>query len=381
MGTMSRERKRLGETNDPLELAVLGAMGERSSGTLMGATRPPQPPERIVGFYRIHEAPWTILLFARGETILAPLVRFRNYYAAALTLSVLSILVLIRSVGGKTVRSIRDLSRAAEQIAQGHYANILPTGAKDEIGQLMRSFNTMVDGLVERDFISNTFGRYVDPEIARELLRRPEAGKLGGQKREVAILMSDIRGFTALSESLSPEATINILNRYFSRMIDVIQHHRGIIVDFFGDAVLVFFDPLEGPIEGVVRRAIQCALEMQEAMAGFNEQNRSDGLPELQMGVGVHAGEVVVGNVGSETRAKYGIVGSPVNVTQRIQETANGGEVIVSDPVYHHANEDLVVKRVVETPLKGIQDRVTLYVVEGLRDPPLMRANPQEVRR
>ncbi len=372
MGTMSRERKRLGETNDPLELAVLAAIGERPSGTLMGAARPPWPPERIVGFYRLHEAPWTILLFARGETILAPLVRFRDYYAIALAVCILSILVLIRLVAGRAVRSIKELSTAAEQIARGRYVNILPVGSsKDEIGQLTRSFNAMVDGLVERDFISNTFGRYMDPEIARDLLRRPEATKLGGEEREVAILMSDIRGFTPLSESLSPEAIINILNRYFSGMIEVIQRHRGIIVDFVGDSVLAFFDPLDGPIAPSVHRAIRCGLEMQGAMEGFNAHNRGEALPELKMGVGVHVGKVVVGNIGSETRAKYGIVGSPVNVTQRIQELANGGEVIVSEPVYQHAKADLVIKRIVETSLKGIQDRVTLYVVEGLRERPL----------
>ena len=99
----------------------------------------------------------------------------------------------------------------------------------------------MVAGLKERDFISNTFGRYVDQEIARELLSRPEASRMGGEKREVVILFSDVRGFTPLAESLSPEVIIHLVNRHFSRMIEVIQAHRGIIVDFLGDAILAFF--------------------------------------------------------------------------------------------------------------------------------------------
>ena len=115
--------------------------------------------------------------------------------------------------------------------------------SRDEIGQLTLSFNDMIAGLKERDFISNTFGRYVDQDIARELLSRPEASRMGGVKREVVILFADIRGFTPLAETLSPEATLQLVNRHFARMIEVIQTHRGIIVDFLGDAILAFFDP------------------------------------------------------------------------------------------------------------------------------------------
>jgi class 3 adenylate cyclase len=226
----------------------------------------------------------------------------------------------------------------------------------------------MVQGLKERDFISNTFGRYVDQEIARELMRQPEATRLGGEKREVAILISDIRGFTHLSESLSPEAIISILNHYFSHMIEIISHHKGIIVDFFGDGVLVFFDPLDGPIEPMVHQAIRCAIEMQEAMGAFNEEMRKESLPELEMGIGLNAGQVVVGNIGSETRAKYGIVGSAVNLAQRIQEVAKGGEVLVSNSIYRYSHDHLKIKKSSHVQLKGVQERITLYQIEGFQD-------------
>jgi class 3 adenylate cyclase len=265
------------------------------------------------------------------------------------------------------VRSVGQISRAAEQVAGGKYGDPLSVKTRDEIGQLTQSFNTMVQGLKERDFISNTFGRYVDQEIARELMRRPEASRLGGEKREVAILMSDLRDFTPLSETLSPDVTIRMLNRYFSRIIETIQKHQGIIVDFFGDALLVFFDPLEGPIVPVINRSIDCALEMQRIMEIFNAENRAEDLPELKMGIGVNAGEVVVGNIGSETRAKYGIVGSAVNVTQRIQSEAEGGEVVISESVYSAARDQVTIKKSFEAQLKGIQGNVKLYVVVGLQ--------------
>jgi class 3 adenylate cyclase len=309
-----------------------------------------------------------MVLFAPGEVVLAPIIKYRFYYGIAGTFCIALILLLIRYMGGKMVRSIGQISKAAEQVAGGKYGDPLPVKTKDEIGQLTQSFNTMVQGLKERDFISNTFGRYVDQEIARELMHRPEASRLGGEKREVAILMSDLRGFTPLSETLNPDVIISMLNRYFSRIIETIQKHQGIIVDFFGDALLVFFDPLEGPVEPVINRSIDCALEMQRVMEVFNAENSVENLPELKMGIGLNAGEVVVGNIGSETRAKYGIVGSAVNATQRIQSEAEGGEVVISQSVYSAAQDQLTIKKSFEAQLKGIQGSVKLYVVEGIRE-------------
>jgi class 3 adenylate cyclase len=343
-------------------MKILEEIKEKSFGTALGSGH---PPDLVSGFYRISQAPWIVILFAPGEKILAPIVRFRKYYALAGIVCIAFIVVLIRFVGGRMVASIRDISYAAEQVADGNYGKSLLVKSADELGQLAESFNTMVDGLKERDFISNTFGRYVDEEIAKELLSRPEAARLGGEKRQVAILMSDIRGFTLVSESLSPEKVITLLNHYFSHMIVVIQKHQGIIVDFFGDGVLAFFDPLDRPIPSTVYRAVQCALEMQNDIKAFNAEMEEESLPQLEMGIGLNAGEVIVGNIGSEIRAKYGIVGSAVNITQRIQSKAKGGEVVISESVYHHLSEEIEIKRSMSTSLKGIQDEVKLFVIDG----------------
>ena len=358
------DRKRLGETGGTLEKAIMEGMKQRPFGTILG---PGRPPEEVAGFYKMEQAPWVIILFAPGDKILRPIIRFRLFSAMAGGFCILLFLLLIRMVGGRMVRSIGRISRAAHEVAQGNYGNPLSVKTQDEIGQLTSSFNTMVEGLRERDFISNTFGRYVDEEIAKELMRRPEATRLGGEKREVAILMSDLRDFTPLAESLSPDATISMLNRYFSNIIETIRKHKGIIVDFFGDALLVFFDPMEEPVGPSVAQAVVCALEMQENMDAFNARSRLEGLPDLAMGIGVNMGEVVVGNIGSETRAKYGIVGSPVNLTQRIQSHAEGGEVVVSESVYHSLSDALDIGRSFHARLKGVQGSATLHVVTGLR--------------
>ena len=362
--TLLKDYRRLGETDDPLEIALLDAIQEKPFGTLHGSGH---PPDRVSGFYKLKYAPWTMVLFAPGKKILAPIVRFRFYYFVAGILCIVFIILLIRFVVGKTARNIKDISAAAEKVAKGTYGDPLPITSGDEIGQLTSSFNTMVQGLRERDFIRNTFGRYVDPEIARKLMQRPEAARLGGERREVAILMSDLRDFTPLSESLSPEETIRVLNHYFSHMIEIIQKHRGIIVDFFGDALLVFFDPLDAPIAPTIRQAILCAIEMQTDIRKYNTESNASGLPKLEMGIGVNAGGVVVGNIGSSTRAKYGIVGAPVNMTHRIQAVAAAGEVVVSESAYRHVKEDLVVKKLSGVQLKGVQEAVELYVVEDFQ--------------
>ncbi|MFO7984790.1 MAG: adenylate/guanylate cyclase domain-containing protein [Desulfatiglandaceae bacterium] len=357
-----KNRERLGAQGDSLEKSLLEAIHQRPYGTILGAGH---PPSEVTGFYKIEKAPWAIVLFAPGHKVLAPIVRYRFYYSLGGISSLILILLLIRSVAGNITRSIKKISTAAEEVAKGNYGEKLPVKRSDEIGQLAHSFNDMVRGLKDRDFIRNTFGRYVDPEIAGKLLKRPEAAGLGGERRQVAILMADIREFTPFSESLNPDVIIAFLNRYFSRMIDVIHMHGGIIVDFFGDSVLVFFDPMDGPIAPMVKKGVQCAFEMQMKMVEFNRENRELGLPELQMGIGINAGEVVVGNIGSEKRAKYGIVGAPVNMTQRIQSHAKGGEVLISESVYRNASKKPTIERTVQTSVKGVDGEITLFSVKA----------------
>jgi len=356
-----KQRNRLGAQGNPLEKALLEAIHLRPHGTILGTGH---PPAEVAGFYKMDKAPWAVILFAPGEKVLAPIVRYRFYYSVGGIACLVLILLLIRSVAGNMARSIKAISSAAHQVAEGNYGEALSVNRSDEIGQLARSFNDMVTGLKERDFIRNTFGRYVDPEIAGKLLKRPEAAGLGGERRQVAILMADIRGFTPFSESLNPDVIIAFLNRYFSRMIDVIQAHDGIIVDFFGDSVLVFFDPMDGPIAPMVEKALSCALDMQEKMEDFNRENSELELPQLQMGIGVNAGEVVVGNIGSEKRAKYGIVGSPVNMTQRIQSHAKGGEILLSESAYENVSEIVTVESSFQASIKGVEGTTTLFSVK-----------------
>ncbi len=355
-------RRQLGETLDTVELDLLEQMQQKKYGTIMG---PGHPPERVSGFYSLERASWVLIMYAPGKEILSPIIRFRFYYAMAGAAFVAVIVLLMQYAAGRMVKRISRVSGAFEDVKKGRYSRRLPAASRDEIGRLEAGFNDMVEGLKQRDFIRDTFGRYVDPEIARELLERPGAAGLGGEKREVVILMSDIRDFTAVAESLSPEETIGVLNRYFSYMIDVIHQYKGIIVDFYGDGVLVFFDPHEGPVYQAAARAVQCSLAIQAGMTTLNRGFEKKGLPSMETGIGIHAGPVVVGNIGSYARAKYGIVGSAVNITQRIQEKAEAGQIVISERIYSILEEELRAEKPFSAQLKGVQEVKKLYLLKG----------------
>ncbi|MGB9618770.1 MAG: adenylate/guanylate cyclase domain-containing protein, partial [Desulfomonilaceae bacterium] len=216
------------------------------------------------------------------------------------------------------------------------------------------------------DLIQETFGRYVDKAVAEELMNNPDALRLGGEKATVTILMSDLRDFTPLSEKLPPEEVIKLLNQYFARMIAVIERFKGIIVDFYGDSILVFFNGSGAEVNRRALDAIKCGLEMQRDLTLFNEQNRSTKTPQLVMAIGVHTGEVVVGNIGTESRAKYGIVGAAVNLTDRIQASASGGSVVISEDTYQIISKWLTVSYDFRVCLKGVSNQQKLYEVESV---------------
>ena len=186
-------------------------------------------------------------------------------------------------------------------------------------------------GLARRnDLIKATFGRYLSDEVVDQILEAPGGARLGGDKRTVTIMMSDLRGFSALSERLPPEQVVRIINNYLATMTEVIKKHKGTIDEFIGDAILAIFG---APVsrEDDAKRAIACAVEMQLAMHAVNEYNRKNDLPEIEMGIALHTGEVIVGNIGSEQRAKYGVVGTAVNLTSRIETYTIGGQILISD--------------------------------------------------
>ena len=241
------------------------------------------------------------------------------------------------------------------------------TEAQLSLKRAMGEIRRLNEELQRRNlFIRRTFGRYLSDDVVAGLLATPEGTRLGGEKRTVTLLMSDLRGFTAAAERLDPEQVVRLLNNYLGAMSEVITRFQGTIDEFIGDGILALFGaPLDRRDDP--QRAAACAVAMQLAMAEVNETNRRDGLPEVQMGVAVHTGEVIVGNIGSQTRAKYGVVGTNVNLTARIESFTLPGQVLVSQSTVDSAGQTLVLGETRTFQAKGFKDPVTAYELKGMR--------------
>jgi sigma-B regulation protein RsbU (phosphoserine phosphatase) len=261
-------------------------------------------------------------------------------------------------------RPLGQLAEQARRIRRGDLDVTLVPASRDEIGVLTRAMNDMARALRDRDFVREALGRYVSPELAERCLRDREALRLGGDLRQVAILMSDLRGFSALSERLGAEAMIDLINRYLARMTPVILAHGGTINEFIGDAILVLFGaPFERPDDPM--RAARCALAMQEALADLNAENVALGLPVLSMGIGIHTGVVVAGNIGSKEHVKYGVVGPAVNLAARIQGLAHGGQVLLSNAALARVRGMVRVGPAIRAHVKGVSEPVVVQPLLG----------------
>ena len=217
-------------------------------------------------------------------------------------------------------------------------------------------------------FIKNTFGRYLSTEIVSNLLDKPDGLDMGGTLQTVTILMADIRGFTTISEQLSPQSVVKLLNNYLGGMADIIMAHGGIVDEFIGDAILALFG---APVTSTQERenAIRCALAMQEAMHTVNLRNEAEGLPAIEMGIGLNTGEVVAGNIGSSTRAKYGVVGHAVNLTSRIEDQTGRGEILAAASTLQGTELELKLGRELDLQPKGVSERVRVSQIIQIIEP------------
>jgi len=205
------------------------------------------------------------------------------------------------------------------------------------------------------EIIKKMFGRYLSTA----------ALELGGEQRTVTIMITDLRGFSELSERLSPKQVVQMVNIYFEIMVDIILSHHGTINEIIGDALLVIFGAPQ-QMEDRTQRAVACAIEMQNAMPKVNELNRREGLPGLEMGIGINETEVIVGNIGSSKRSKYAVVGSGVNMTSRIESYSVGGQVLVSESVIQKIGHLLRIDAQRDVNPKGTEEPIQIYEISGI---------------
>ena len=280
--------------------------------------------------------------------------------AALLAVALLAALIFARSLS----HPVQRLAAHTRRIAGGDYGTRLDLRRRDELGELAAAFNAMSAGLAERDRVRDLLDKNVSPEVAARLVR--DGAALGGEEREVTVLFADLRGFTPLSEGLTPPELVTLLNRYLDRMSAAIEEAGGVIDKYIGDEIMALFGaPVAAPDSA--DRAVRAALAMRAALAGLNRELAAEGRPPLAFGVGINTARVVAGNIGSHRRLNYSVIGDGVNLAARLQTLTRreelAADILISDFTRAALLAPVPLRDLGETTVKGRSAPVRVHAV------------------
>jgi adenylate cyclase len=284
-----------------------------------------------------------------------------------LALGIIAAILLGTTISSRITRPITALVQAAEGVAAGDLDCHLPITTADEVGALTTSFNTMIDGLRERERMHDILGRFVSPTVARLVLSRPLA--LSGESKTLSILFTDLRDFTSMTEREDPAVVISGLNDYFRVVVEAADRHGGIVNKFGGDSTLVLFGlaDQEGDARASAAAAVRAALEIRAGMDQLNQQRAAAQQTELVAGIGINTGAVIAGLIGAERRMEYTVIGDAVNLSARIQALNRelDGGILISDATYAALGEpdDMMVIDYGLHHVKGKTQGVGIYAV------------------
>ncbi|HEY2517846.1 MAG TPA: adenylate/guanylate cyclase domain-containing protein [Polyangiaceae bacterium] len=260
---------------------------------------------------------------------------------------------------------------ALKKLAQQEYVHVDAVKTGDELEDLAEGFNRMVDGLKERDHLKMTMGKYMTASVMAHLL----GGRvhLGGETLNVTILFSDIRSFTTISEKMNAQELVGLLNEYFTEMVGIVMDSDGVVDKYIGDAIMaVFGAPVPKSDDPV--RAVTAAVRMRQSLQHLNVRLAARGAPPLRTGIGIHTGEVVAGNIGSERRMEYTVIGDAVNLASRLESNTKelGVSVLISEDTWELVKHAVVARPVKEITVKGRKQPVMTYQVLGLVGEPAL---------
>ncbi len=316
----------------------------------------------LFGIGRNKETGTVVLMAAFEEKILSNTEPIRNWILIVILSSLGITLPLLYLVSTDIDRSTRKLLGGLEKVERGELESKVHIYSTDEFATIGNGFNKMIDGLVERDLVKDTFGKYVAPQVMETVLQR--GVNLGGEKREVTVLISDIRNFTSRSERMDPTDVVHFLNSYLSAMVDIVYKYDGTLDKFIGDAILAVFG---APIahDDDAERALLAALEMREALHHLNKTLQENGQQAIRIGIGINTGEVVAGNIGSSKRLEYTVIGDTVNLTSRIEELTKTfhTDILVSSSTYDRVRMKFSFGRRWKETVRGKTQEIEIYEV------------------
>jgi adenylate cyclase len=271
---------------------------------------------------------------------------------------------------GRVVSALRNLLVSTRALQGGRMDVAVPVSTHDEVGELARAFNHMIEELKARERIKDTFGKFIDPRIVSRLIGGPAGDLEQAERRTVTIFFSDIKGFSSISERLTASAMVNLLNSYFSTVAEVIHDHHGIIDKYIGDAVMAFWSPPFSTGDGHARDACAAALKQQAALVAFRAQlPEITGLrrdtPELTVRMGIATGEVVVGTIGSPSARSYTVIGDTVNLASRLEgvNKVYGTSLIIAEDTFRFAREAIEARELDVVTVAGKTEPIRIYEV------------------
>lgn len=278
------------------------------------------------------------------------------------------IIIPLEALARANKETQKDYTRANHIELPGNTPDEIQTLADSRTAMLKKIINVSEERLNLVNFIRETFGRYLSQKVVDEILTSPKGPQIGGSRQTVTVLMSDLRGFTTLSESRDPEEMVRLLNRYLEKMSRIILRYDGIIDEIIGDAILAVFGAPESHGNDP-ERAVACAIEMQNCLEDLNREITIAGFPPMEMGIGVNTGQVIVGNIGSEVRMKYGIVGDTVNRASRIESNSIGGQVLIGRSTFEKVKGSVTALPPRNMMMKGLKKPLIFYSVTGINSP------------
>lgn len=294
----------------------------------------------------------------------------------AIALALLVILLFSRTLA----EPIKRLVSATRQVEEGDFEVAIRPSTRDEIGVLTNSFLSMAHGLAESERIKETFGKFVSPEI-RDLVLREEL-KLGGENKNCAVLFSDLRNFTTFSESRPPEEVVELLNLYFSNMVECIHRRHGVVDKFIGDAIMAHWGAAFS-LGNDTENAIEAALMMRQALIDLNAHFREKKVAPIQFGCGINTGAVIAGQIGSDRRQEYTVIGDTVNLASRIESLNKRfvTDILISQYACEQVRGVYRLYRSPPISIKGKAQAEIVYSVLGRNDDPSTPRTLKELRR
>lgn len=273
----------------------------------------------------------------------------------------LNILQAIELAIAHEMEARRSYLTLAEEAEDPELKRLLTEIAQEEAGH-EASLRSRLRLYEQRILLRDTLNRYVSPDMTEEILKNPELLHLGGQRRHVTVLFADIMSFTTISEKMDPAEVVDMLNHFFSQMVDLVFEHQGTLDKFLGDGLMVFFGaPL--PVPRAAAQAVACAIAMQQRLQALKQEGAT---PIQGLRIGINSGEAIVGNIGSDKRMDFTIVGDVVNVAARLLEVSREEEapIVISEATYKEVEGNFTLKPGPAVILRGRREATVSYLVD-----------------